>query len=230
MSSQRGFTLIEMMIGLLIGSVVLYALHSFMQNLQSRQAMSLNRDAAMKSNRLLFELIKRDMTYQKTHAVSDEGHALGIRRKKLFVVGAPETTYDVRYRSSCRQIPNNPPEVRELLKRVYAGHNQKVFAETTLGCISSLACSQGTFPQIEIFLSEKGNGVPPYAKTLFPFVSEKINRESLGTALCIETVGDKLRIRAESVFLLDSKEASVRVMSGEIVLPKSVQTLDLLPD
>lgn len=229
-TKNQGFSLVEMMIGLLIGGMVILSISSYLQNMRSRQATSLGREAAMTSSKMLLDLIKRDMSYQTTHAISDGGHTLKITRKKIFTLGSTDGTYDISFRSVCRRLPADPPEAAKLLQKVYSGQNKKVFDNSALACMQDLACKKGAFPQVEIVLSEVGQGVPRYAKTIFPVVSSQIQRESLGTSLCFQTVGDKIRVRTESAFLVDHKEGTVRVVGGEIILPKAPQTLDILPD
>ncbi len=228
--TQRGLTLVELVIAIALSSIVIAAAYTFLRSTLLAKDRDQSRNAAIQTNVSMLEILKRDHKFQLSSQVYAPGHSLWISRKQKYIKGTPSGNYQVTYSSQCVPISSSKPAIKATLARAYDGRNDGVLAKTAHKCLASLKCSANDMPQVILGITGSGPGIPAYPQKRFPNITIDINSQSVGSALCFESLGPKIRVIAESAFFEDKEEAKMTVETEEILLAEPVSTnVDLMP-
>ncbi|MCX6128227.1 MAG: hypothetical protein NTX25_04085 [Proteobacteria bacterium] len=237
-NSPDAYGMIELLIVIGLASLIGLGISQFLVRSSSQSAQFSAKTEASKSNKALLDLIKRDFKFNTSFVLAAGGKSLSMTRRKNYQAGKTNEVYQVRYRSECSNTRGGSPQVRKFIEEYYTSGAKSRFAGIATKCIFSMECANGKFPRVVIDVSEIGPRIPSYPLRFFPdiLVENKeigLNNSSIGTGLCVQEIGDKLRVVVESVYPIHALESAsdLAIVNSEILISKmQASGLEVLPN
>ena len=223
---NSGFSMIEMLFAACIMGIIGIVMSSFLKKNEGSNARFKAKSYSQRLNSRVLDFVKRDLKYQTSFQVKNNGLSFEITRRKMYDGVDTSDTYTVTYTTRCADIPSKLKS--SLQNYIYTPEkNRNEIYSDSHKCLERLkdSCASNQYPQLFIDYNTNDQRIPAYKPNIFPNLNlpslqRSLRKRAAGVALCAGTSNDRVEVMVNTIYLAGKvdKRETVRVSSDQMLL------------